>query len=147
VLTVFATISLCVMAIGTASVVGLEEFPWELTGDPGGRSSRHRLVFLRGIPPADRLPSIPGVGSATRGGHWLSRQLSGLGRGAHLGVSEQCARNRCADPVWVGGRGLRQSWSILCGILRRHHRPDRFDDYCRFHPNMKAQLVVERAKK
>jgi hypothetical protein len=37
----------------------LEEFPWELTGDPGGHQSGHRLVFVRGRPPVTPLPAIP----------------------------------------------------------------------------------------
>lgn len=41
----------------------LEDFPWELTADPGRSQAPHRLVFVRGVPPVTPIPTIPIVES------------------------------------------------------------------------------------
>src|SRR5262249_32109438 len=37
----------------------LDDFPWELTADPGKMSVGHRLVFVRGLPPVTPIPAVP----------------------------------------------------------------------------------------
>ncbi|MEO8076111.1 MAG: hypothetical protein ABI818_07265 [Acidobacteriota bacterium] len=63
----------------------LEEFPWELAGDPGGQSG-HRLVFVRGVPPENPLPAIPivnqprmaALGCANDPPDWAARLMGGF---------------------------------------------------------------------